>query len=832
MTCSACVSNVEKALSSVPGVASVDVNLVAEQASVSLDDGGVALEDLQEAVSQSGYRIGTAKASLRITGMTCAACVMHVENALTTVEGVSAAQVNLATERAEVEFIPGVAGFDEFREAVSGAGYGVEVELSEGWDDGRELDRLARVDELRELRPRLGFALAAGVLLFLGTFGAFPWVEPLMDLPYYPFLLWGLATPAQLWAGWPFYVSGIGSLRHGTANMHTLIAVGTTAAYGFSVAVVLLDALAPGSAAAGSIGKEVYFDTAAIIIALILLGRYLEARARGQTSEAIRRLMGLKPNMARVIRDGQEVEVAVDSVTVGDTLVVRPGESIPVDGVVLGGYSSVDESMLTGESIPVDKEEGSPVYGATLNNHGSFRFEATKVGKDTALAQIIRLVEQAQGSKAPIQSLADRVAGYFVPFVISVAALSFLVWAMLGPEPSLAYGLLTFVAVLIISCPCALGLATPTAVIVGAGRGAELGILVRNSRALELMNRAGVVVLDKTGTLTTGRPQVNDILPVEGPGGADGSPSAAKKELLLLAASAELPSEHPLGRAIVTEAHNRGLELCNPESFVARPGRGVEAVIDGETVRVGTLSWLQEAGVELRGSDQQMEMLSAEGKTPVLVSVGAKTLGSIAVADSLKPGAAEEVARLRRMGLEIVMLTGDNTLTAAAVASELQLDHVEAGVLPEGKADAVKRLQASGKTVAMVGDGINDAPSLSQADVGVAMGTGTDVAMESADVTLMRGDLKGIGDAFELSRRTIATIKQNLFWAFIYNVLLIPVAAGLLYPVFNHLGGVPGGLTFFFGGQGFLNPVLAALAMALSSVAVVTNSLRLRRVMV
>ncbi len=831
MTCSACVSNVENALRSVPGVASVSVNLVSEQASVSPDEGGVALKELREAISQSGYRIGTAKTTLRITGMTCAACVMHVENALWEVEGVSAAQVNLATERAEVEFIPGVAGFEEFREAVSQAGYGAESEASGGLDDSKELDRLARVDELRELKPRLVFALAAGVLLFLGTFGAFPWVEPLLGQRFYPFLLWGLATPAQFWAGWPFYLAGIGALRHGAANMHTLIAVGTSAAYGFSAAVVLLEALAPGSSAARSIGKEVYFDTAVIIIALILLGRFLEARARGQTSEAIRRLIGLRPKTARVMKNGVETEMAADEVAVGDELVVRPGESIPVDGMVLDGYSSVDESMLTGESVPVDKGPDSPVYGATLNNFGSFRFEATKVGKDTALAQIIRLVEQAQGSKAPIQSLADRVAAYFVPFVIAIAAVSFVVWALLGPEPALAYGLLTFVAVLIISCPCALGLATPTAVIVGSGRGAELGILVRNSRALELMHRASVVVLDKTGTLTTGRPEVKDVLPAPGrsdPGGNGGTP---ERELLLLAASAELPSEHPLGKAIVSEACARGLELQRPDSFVALPGRGVETEINGERVRVGTLAWLQGAGTDLGSVGQQVESLSSEGKTPVLVSVGGRALGVIAIADSLKPGAVEAVAHLKQMGLEVVMLTGDNPQTAGAVAGALGIERVEAGVLPEGKAEVIKGLQGQGKIAAMVGDGINDAPSLSQADVGIAMGTGTDVAMESADVTLMRGDLKGIGDAFELSRRTITTIKQNLFWAFFYNLLLIPVAAGVLYPVFNHLGGVPGGLVFFFGEQGFLNPVLAALAMALSSVAVVTNSLRLRRAM-
>jgi Cu+-exporting ATPase len=826
MTCAFCVGHVEGALKRVPGVWAVSVNLGTEKAAVELDSPEPSrqpsMEDLSQAVSQAGYKVATEKMTLNIGGMTCAACVFHVENALNGVPGVSKTQVNLATEKAAVEYIPGVAGLAGFEEAVKNAGYRVEGVPDEGLDSKSEMERLSKVKEIRELRNRLLFAAFGGVLLLLGTFHFLPWVPSLMERPYYPFLLWAVATPVQFWAGWPFYTSGLGALRHGAANMHTLIALGTSTAYGFSVAVVLLHAFAPEFLATRGIGAAVYFDTAALIVALILMGRYLEAKAKGQTSEAIRRLIGLRPNTARILRDGVEVDVPVEVVAVDDVVLVRPGESIPVDGEMTEGYSTVDESMLTGESIPVDKEAGAFVYGATMNKQGSFRFRAAKVGRDTVLAQIIRLVEDAQGSKAPIQRLADQVAAYFVPAVIAVAAAAFLFWIFLGPPPALTFATLVFVAILIIACPCALGLATPTAIIVGTGKGAENGVLIRSAQALEVTHRVNVVVLDKTGTLTTGQPVVTDLVVTESNGGM------SQDELLGLASSAEAGSEHPVGEAMVKEARARGLTLDPPRRFKAIPGMGIEAEVGGFTFRLGNQALMQEFQIPLDGLSSKAAELAASGKTPMFLASEGRALGIIAVADALKPESVEDVARLKRLGLEVVMLTGDNVQTAMAIANELGIDRVEAEVLPQDKVKVVSRLQAEGKVVAMVGDGINDAPALVQADVGMAMGTGTDVAMESADITLMRGDVGGVITAFELSRGTIRTIKQNLFWAFFYNVMLIPVAAGVLYPVFNAVGGVPAGLEFFFGQQGFLNPVLAALAMAFSSVTVVTNSLRLR----
>ena len=829
MTCVACVMHVENALRRVPGVSSAEVNLATEKASVEFSAKAVPLEDLRQAVAKAGYSVGAAKSTLAIGGMTCAACVMHVENALRRVPGVSSAEVNLATEKASVEFIPGVAGMDLFRQAVEQAGYRVEDAAGDSADDQNELERLSRVREVRALRSRLLFAAAAGALLFLGTFPGFPWVGSLLSWQFYPFLLWALATPVQFWSGWSFYASGIGALRHGSANMHTLIALGTSTAYGFSAVVVVVDALAPEALAARGVGTAVYFDTAAIIVALVLMGRFLEARARGQTSEAIRRLIGLRPTTARVARDGQETEVPIDAVVPGDVVLVRPGESIPVDGSVVEGYSAVDESMLTGESIPVDKGPDDLVYGATMNQNGSFRFEATGVGRDTALARIIRLVEEAQGSKASIQSLADLVAAYFVPAVIAVALASFLFWLLLGPAPALTFAILVFVAVLIIACPCALGLATPTAIIVGIGRGAEKGVLIRRARALEVAYRVNLVVMDKTGTLTTGRPVVTGVTLAPGLETSNGLAATSENEVLRLAGAAELGSEHPVGKAIVTEARARDLPLDYPEHFVAIPGRGVEAQVNGDLVRLGSQALMNDAGIVTDGLAQTVEELAVAGQTSLFVASGDAVLGVIAVADTPKDGAAAEVARLKRLGIDVVMLTGDHSRPAAAIARELGIDQVEAEVMPEDKVGVVKRLQSRGNVVAMVGDGINDAPALMQADVGIAMGTGADVAMESADVTLMRGDLAGVYSALTLSRRTIRVIKQNLFWAFFYNVMLIPVAAGVLYPVFNATGGVPGELGLFFGEHGFLNPVLAALAMAFSSVTVVSNSLRLRR---
>ena len=756
----------------------------------------------------------TVSASLNIGGMTCAACVYHVERALTGVPGVTKARVNLGVEKAAVEFSPGIASLDDLRRAVEEAGYRVE---SAG-DRQQELDRLSKTREMRELSSRLGVAALGVILLFLGGFKGFPWVSGWMELSFYPFLLWAVATPVLFWAGAPFYRSGVGALRHGSANMHTLIALGTGTAYGYSVAVVLLEAFAPSVLSSAGIDGKIFFETSAVIIALVLLGRYLEARARGQTSEAIRRLMELRPATATVLREDGEIAVPVEQVVAGDLLLVRPGEHIPVDGEVTEGYSSVNEAMLTGESMPVEKSRGDALYGATLNQQGVLYYRATRVGEDTALAQIIRLVQEAQASRAPIQRLADQVSAVFVPAVVAIAAASFLLWLFIGPAPALTFAILVFVAVLIIACPCALGLATPTAIIVSVGKGAGSGVLVKQAAALETSHRVDTVLLDKTGTLTSGKPVVTGLVPM----GVD------EDELLAMAASVERGSEHPLAEAIVGEAHNRGLALHEMSGFRNIPGKGIEAQVNGEAVRMGNRLLMNEKGIVLDGLTTLADSMAQQGMTTVFLSTGSEAKGVIAVADTLKPEAKEGVSRLKRMGLSVVMLTGDNASTAYTIARQLDIDRVEAEVLPQDKAEVVRNLQREGRVVAMVGDGINDSPALAQADVGMAMGGGADIAAESADITLMRGDVGSVATALNLSRQAIRTIKQNLFWAFFYNVLLVPVAAGALYPVFQAAGGVPVSLEFFFGQQGFLNPVLAALAMAFSSVTVITNSLRLR----
>ena len=756
----------------------------------------------------------TTTASLNVGGMTCAACVYHVERALTGVPGVANASVNLGVERATVEYTPGVAGLEDLRRAVEEAGYRIE---SSG-DRQHELERLSKAQEIRELRNRLAAAAIGAVLLFLGAFGGFPWVSGWMELSFYPFLLWVVATPVLFWAGGQFYRSGLGALRHGSANMHTLIALGTATAYGYSVAVVLLEAFAPSVLAKAGLDGKVFFETAAVIIALVLFGRYLEARARGQTSEAIRRLMELRPATATVLREDGEASIPVEQVVEGDLLLVRPGEYIPVDGEVKKGNSSVNESMLTGESMPVEKSPGDTLYGATLNQLGLLHYRATRVGDNTALAQIIRLVQDAQASRAPIQRLADQVSAVFVPAVVAVATASFLLWLLIGPEPALTLAILVFVAVLIIACPCALGLATPTAIIVGVGKGAERGVLVKQAASLETAHRVDTVVLDKTGTLTSGQPVVTGLA----------TRGVSEDELLAIAAAVERGSEHPLAEAIVSESRRRGLFLWPVSEFRNIPGKGIEAQVNDATVFIGNRLLMEENDIALDGLAASAESLAQQGMTTVYLSSAGDAKGVIAVADTLKPEAREGVARLKELGLRVVMLTGDNASTAYTVARQLDIDRVEAEVLPQDKARIVRGLQDEGRVVAMVGDGINDSPALAQADVGMAIGGGTDIAADTADITLMRGDVGSIATALDLSRQTIRTIKQNLFWAFFYNILLIPVAAGVLYPVFHTLGGVPDSLEFFFGQQGFLNPVLAALAMAFSSVTVITNSLRLR----
>ena len=805
MTCASCVTHVQHALEEVSGVEEINVNLATEKATITLGSKAAELDDLVFAIEDAGYGVGTEKAILSIGNMTCASCVNHVENALNEVEGVISANVNLATERATIEYVPGVAGISDLRHAVEDSGYSVEGIVGDDADDA------ATPKDVSILRTKVIFSLVvAGVIMTMMA------ISSVADaLPFrLNFLLLAMAVPVQFWAGKQFYKGAWGALKHRTSNMNTLIAVGTSVAFLYSVAVTFFQ---DSSFFAGN-ETGTYFDTSTAIIGLVLLGKYMEARAKSRASNAIKALMGLQAKTARIVRDGEEVDISIEDLVVGDIVVVRLGEKIPVDGEVVEGYSSIDESMLTGESVPVDKSSGDLVFGATLNSTGSFKFRATKVGRDTMLSQIIRLVEEAQGSKAPIQRLADLISAYFVPTVIGVAAGVFVLWFIFGPAPTYVYGILTAVAVLIIACPCAMGLATPTAIMVGTGKGAEHGILIKSADALERAHKIQVVVLDKTGTLTMGKPSVTDII-------TDG---ISEDELLALAASAERGSEHPLGEAMVFAANDKGLTLEEVKDFNAIPGFGIEAGVNGTRLALGNLALMYREGFSLNGLEARAEALSLEGKTPMFVAVNGELKGIIAVADTLRPESRAAVEGMQAQGLEVVMLTGDNRRTAEAIAKQIGIDRVVAEVLPGDKVNQVKAIQDEGKTVAMVGDGINDAPALVQADIGIAIGTGTDIAMESAEVTLMRGDLRGVGIAIALSKATMRTIKQNLFWAFAYNVALVPIAAGILYPVFSG-GGVPELLKPILGEFGFLNPILAAGAMAISSVTVVGNSLRLRR---
>ncbi len=803
MSCASCVAKIEKAVTRLAGVQSASVNLAAERASVTYEPARLGAGEIAKAIEDLGYEVPLEKVTFSVQGMSCASCVAKIERALHTVPGVARASVNLGTEKATVETAARLP-FETLQGAVEAIGYtatALPAATAPGAAEDRE--KAARDREARRLRTKVLVGAILSVPLMLGSFPEwFPWMPELLTRHVVLFIL---ATPVHLWVGWQFHRGAWAALRHRTADMNTLVSVGTSAGYLYSVLVTF----APGLFAVRGLSGGVYFETVAILHTLIILGRYLEARAKGRTSEAIKKLMGLQAKTARVVRNGQDRDVPVEEVRAGDLVVVRPGEKIPVDGVVVDGASAVDESMLTGESLPVEKRAGVEVFGATLNRTGAFRFRATKVGSETALAQIIKLVDEAQSSKPPIQQLADRIAEVFVPAVIGIALLSSGAWLVWGPAPPVLFALSTFMAVLLIACPCAIGLAAPTAVMVGIGKGAEHGILFRGADALEMASKVTAIVLDKTGTLTRGEPSVTDVVPVNG---------MTADRLLGFAASAERGSEHPLGEAIVNRAKASGLGLATVHEFAAIPGHGIRAAVGaggGVMVEVllGNLKLMADHRIELDGLVKEAERLADEGKTPMFVAVGGKAAGLVAVADTLKPESREAVRAFHQLGLEVAMITGDNLRTAQAIAHQVGVERVLAGVLPQAKADEIKRLQAEGKAVAMVGDGINDAPALAQADVGIAIGTGTDVAMEASDVTLITGDLRAIVTAIALSKRTMRTIKQNFFWAFVYNSVLIPVAAGALYPFAGIL----------------LSPVLAGAAMAGSSVSVVTNSLRLRR---
>ncbi len=806
MTCANCALAIERALGKLEGVQAATVNLALEQATVRYDAAAQPLSGLIRAVEDAGYRVVVEHMELPIQGMTCADCALAIERALARLDGVVSAAVNpcgpspraetggagMATERAVVEYVPTLTGRAQMVRAVEDAGYHViETSLEE---PTRDVELEARGRDIRTQRRKLlwsvPLSLAVMLLSMLPDLGLLP------DFGLRRLLLLALATPVQFIIGWQFYRGAYKALRNRTANMDVLIALGSSAAYLYSLATTFL------------VQGPAYFDSAATIITLIVLGKYLEARAKGQTSEAIRKLMNLAPRTARVVRGGAEVDIPVEEVVPGDVVVVRPGEKVPVDGMVREGHSTVDESMITGESLPVLKAPGDRVIGATVNRQGLLRFVATKVGKDTVLAQIIRLVQEAQGSKAPIQRLADRVAAVFVPAVISLAVLVFVAWmlvlpAVLGPGAPVfgmplgfTRSLLNTIAVLVIACPCALGLATPTAIMVGTGKGAEMGILIKSGGSLERAGQVSAVVLDKTGTLTRGQPAVTDLVLVAG--GDEGN-------LLRWAADAERGSEHPLGEAIIRLAEERGLPARAPEEFQAAIGQGLTARVDGRRVLVGSPALLEAEGIALGDLEHRLQGLRGQGKTAVAVALDGALLGAIGIADTLKPTSHGAVAEMKRLGLQVIMLTGDNRQTATAIAAQAGIDRVLAQVLPEDKASQVRALQAEGHVVAMVGDGINDAPALAQADVGIAIGTGTDIAIDAGDITLMAGDLHGVAGAIALSKGTLRTIRQNLFWAFFYNVIGIPVAA-----------------------LGFLSPMVAAGAMAFSSVFVVSNSLRLR----
>ena len=798
MTCASCVGRVERAIAKLPNVSKASVNLATERAEVSFS-GTPDVGAVVGAIADAGYAVPEDTVELAIDGMTCASCVGRIEKALGVVPGVIVASINLATERASVRYLRGVVDAGGLIAAVRAAGYEARAVSAETGNEEQE----AREAEMTRLQRSLAVAAALTLPIVVLEMGAHfvpaihDFVMNNIGMRQSWYVQFALASLVLFGPGLRFYRKGVPALLRFAPDMNSLVALGTVAAWGYSVVATFAPQVLPAGTA------NVYYEAAAVIVTLILLGRYLEAKAKGRTSEAIKRLVGLAPKTARIVRDGQSLELAIEEVQVGDIVLVRPGEKVPVDGEVVEGSSFVDESMITGEPVPVSKGEGAQVVGATINKTGSFSYRATKVGADTVLAQIIRMVEQAQGAKLPIQALVDKVTMWFVPAVIVAAGLTFLIWLAFGPEPALTFALVNAVAVLIIACPCAMGLATPTSIMVGTGRAAEMGVLFRKGDALQTLRDAEVIAVDKTGTLTRGRPELTDLVTVEG---------LDRNEVLVLVASVETRSEHPIGEAIVEAAGRRGLALEAAHGFEASPGYGVKATVGDRKVEVGADRLMMRLGLDLAAFAETARRLGEEGKSPLYAAIDGRLAAIIAVSDPVRETTPEAIAALHAQGLKVAMITGDNRRTAEAIGRKLGIDEVIAEVLPDGKVDAVKRLAANGRKVAFVGDGINDAPALAQADVGIAIGTGTDVAIESADVVLMSGDLRGVANAIALSKATIRNIKQNLFWAFAYNVVLIPVAAGLLYPSYGWL----------------LSPMLAAGAMAFSSIFVLSNALRLK----
>ncbi|MEH7500604.1 heavy metal translocating P-type ATPase [Neobacillus drentensis] len=789
MTCAACAVRIEKGLKKIDGVEDASVNFALEKSKVTFDPSKANLNQFKEKVEYLGYKVVSEKAEFDISGMTCAACANKIEKRLNKINGVQTATVNFALESALVEYNPDEVSVSDMKGAIKKLGYHLEQKQE---SKGEKVDH--RQKEIEKQKGKLIFSAILSIPLLWAMvshfeFTSFIWLPEMFMNPWVQL---ALATPVQFLVGGQFYVGAYKALRNKSANMDVLVSLGTSAAYFYSIYLSIL-----------SIGSdahmvELYFETSAVLITLIILGKLFEAKAKGRSSEAIKKLMGLQAKTATVLRDGQELNLPIDEVIAGDIVYVKPGEKVPVDGVIFEGRSALDVSMITGESIPVDKTVGDVVIGSTINKNGFLKVKATKVGKDTALAQIIKVVEEAQGSKAPIQRLADVISGIFVPIVVGIAIVTFLVWYFVVSPGEFAAALEKLIAVLVIACPCALGLATPTSIMAGSGRAAEYGILFKGGEHLETTHRLDTVILDKTGTVTNGKPTLTDVILANG---------FEEKEFLKLVGAAERNSEHPLAEAIVEGIKEKGIELGISEHFEAIPGFGIESIVESKSLLIGTRRLMEKNNIDVGNILPKMENLEKQGKTAMLVAIDHQFAGVIAVADTIKETSQKAIERLKNMGLEVVMITGDNKQTAQAIANEVGIDHVIAEVLPEGKAEEVKKLQKAGKKVAMVGDGINDAPALATADIGMAIGTGTDVAMEAADITLIRGDLNSIADAIFMSKMTIRNIKQNLFWAFAYNALGVPIAA-----------------------LGFLAPWLAGVAMAFSSVSVVLNALRLQRI--